>query len=387
MLLTRVFSRSFSNSVKSNADYSHLVIGAGVIGLGVASELSKQAGNSVLVVEKHGHIGSETSARNSEVIHAGIYHAPDTLRTQLCLRGKELLYQAKKLGVELRQCGKWIVSQNEKEDEYLHKMYKRVSSLGVPIEWVNKSESDSVEPFVKVGGRILNSSSTGIVNAHSFMLYLQSIFEANNGELVLNTEVKGISYSLEFKEYIVSTVSDNGEFMDITVENIVNSAGLYAPDVSNMLLPAERHYTAYYAKGNYFAYIGSKVKVNRLIYPCPSDHASLGTHLTIDLGGRIKFGPDIEWVDSPTDLKANGNQLDEVFDTISLYMKGIERHELVPDYAGIRPKIAGPCSTFVDFTIKEEPGFPGFINLLAMDSPGLTSSLAIGEHVAKIYHS
>lgn len=171
----------------------------------------------------------------------------------------------------------------------------------------------------------------------------------------------------------------------LEADAVVNAAGHGAPAVSNMLLPETRHFTAYYAKGSYFLYQSSHPKVNRLIYPCPSDYGSLGTHLTIDLGGQIKFGPDFEWVDSPNDLTPNPANLPQAIEAITQYMIGLDTSLLVPDYAGIRPKIIN-TKDFQDFIIREEEGFPGFVNLLNIESPGLTSSLAIAEYVSNIYN-
>lgn len=355
------------------------------MGLAVAASLAKQSSsNSVLLLERNSAVGQETSSRNSEVIHAGIYYPPESLRTELCIRGKELIYStAQEAGVELNNCGKWIVAQNESELSYLEKMHERVTALGVPIEWVSDKDRASLEPDVKATAGALNSPTTGIISAHSLMLYLEGEFENNGGTIALLSDVTGLEYKNQ--EYVLRVESE-GEVSEITSAAVVNSAGLAAPQISNLLLPKERHVTAYYAKGNYFSYSASKPHTNRLIYPCPSSQASLGTHLTLDLGGRIKFGPDLEWVQSPTDLQVNGSRLDEVYEAVTTYLPTVEKKHLQADYSGIRPKITGPDQkgVFQDFVIREEDGFPGFVNLLNIESPGLTSSMAIGEKVAKM---
>ncbi|ANB14228.1 FAD-dependent oxidoreductase, putative [Sugiyamaella lignohabitans] len=368
-------------------DFSHLVIGGGVVGLAIAARLARTAANSVLLVERHSQVGTETSARNSEVIHAGLYHPPESLRTKLCIKGKNMLYEvASKSGIEYKQCGKWVVAQDEKQHEYLHKMYQRARDFtGVPLEWVSLSKASQLEPSIIAKAAILNSPTTGIVSAHSLMTYYEGQIEQHGGDIALNTAVVAIRQN-ETSGYTVSCKSDDSsDPIELTATCVINSAGLNAPNISNLLLPKERHVTAYYGKGNYFAYTHSQPKVNRLIYPCPSDHGSLGTHLTLDLNGRLKFGPDFEWVNSADDLQVNGQNLETVKQEISKYIK-LDTSALVADYAGIRPKITQDSSKFHDFVIREEHGFPGFVNLLNIESPGLTSSLAIAEYVETILH-
>ncbi|KAK9457172.1 putative FAD-dependent oxidoreductase [Dipodascopsis uninucleata] len=371
------------------ADFSHLVIGAGVVGLSIASRLA-QAGGRVLLVERHAAIGTETSARNSEVIHAGIYYPEDSLKTKLCIRGKSMLYHVcEKYGIGYKNCGKWIVAQTDDEHTFLEAMHAKAQSLKVPTEFVTEKQARNLEPAVRARRAILNSPSTGIVSAHELMMYLQGKFENHGGDLALGTKVKALDFDRSRGLYNVKfSVSDDGEEldeMDLKFENVINSAGNSAPLISNGILPADRHVLPYFAKGSYFSYNLSTPKTERLIYPCPAGHAGLGTHLTLDLGGRIRFGPNVEWVSSPDDLAANGSQLGEVFDEVQRYLPDIDKTGFSPDYAGIRPKIAGPEKKgFTDFYIKHEPDFPGFINLLGIESPGLTSSLAIGEYVHEL---
>jgi 2-hydroxyglutarate dehydrogenase len=365
-------------------DFSHLVIGGGVVGLAVAARLSRTVANSVLLIERHPLVGSETSARNSEVIHAGLYHPAHSLRTKLCIRGKQLIYEAgEKYGIELKKCGKWIVAQNESQHEYLERMYQRAKDeTGVPLEWISLSKAKQLEPAIIANTAILHSPTTGIVSAHSLMHYLSGEISSNGGDIATNTLVTDISPK-DGEGYSVSCQSENGDQTIITADKVINSAGLHAPHVSNMLLPNHRHIKAFYGKGNYFAYTASSPTVSRLVYPCPSNHGSLGTHLTIDLGGRIKFGPDLEWVDSPDDLEVSSHNLEAAKKEILSYID-IDPSALVPDYAGIRPKIIGDAHKFQDFVIREEEGYPGFVNLLNIESPGLTASMAIAEYVEEI---
>lgn len=364
------------------SDYSHLIIGGGAIGLAIGARMSLLASNSVLLVEKHSELGTETSSRNSEVIHAGIYHPPNSLRTKLCIRGKHLLYEVgEKYGVEMRKCGKWIVAQDDSQYKFLEQMYNRSKEIGVRLEWVSLDRAKQLEPAVIAKAGILHSPTTGILSAHSLMTYLEGVMQSNGADISLDTVVTGIEYRGNSNGYLV-TCQSGAEPVTIRADNIINSAGLYAPNVSNMLLPKDRHVQAYYAKGNYYSYTSSKPAVSRLIYPCPSDFGSLGTHLTIDLAGRIRFGPDFEWVDRPDDLAVNGKNLDRAIEDIRNYVD-LDPEHLVPDYAGIRPKIVN-TTKFQDFVIRQEPGFPGFINLLNMESPGLTASMAIAEYVENL---
>ncbi|KAK9364757.1 putative FAD-dependent oxidoreductase [Lipomyces kononenkoae] len=374
------------------ADFSHLVIGAGVVGLSVAARLARGRG-AVLLVDRHSAIGTETSSRNSEVIHAGLYYPPDSLKTKLCVTGKKMLYKVcEEAGIPYRNCGKWIVAQTDAEQEYLESMQEKARQLEIPTEMVPLSRAKAIEPAVTARKAILSSPTTGIVSSHSLMAYLLGKFEASGGDLALNTTVSGIEFDASRGLYTVQFNAGDekrgSESMELKFENVVNSAGLSAPLVSNMLLPPERHLTPYYAKGSYFSYGSSRPKTQRLIYPCPAGHAGLGTHLTLDLGGRLRFGPNVQWVTSPDDLVPEGSQLEEVYAEVARYLPQVDKASLSPDYAGIRPKISGPDHKgFTDFIIRKEEGFPGFVNLLGIESPGLTSSLAIGDMVYEFYNS
>lgn len=364
------------------SDYSHLVIGGGVVGLAIGSRLSKIGSNSVLLVEQHNELGTETSSRNSEVIHAGIYHPPNSLRTKLCIRGKHLLYElGEKYGIEMKKCGKWIVAQDDSQYKFLEQMYIRSKEIGVRLEWIPLEKAKELEPAVIAKAGILHSPTTGIVSAHSLMSYLEGSMQSNGADISVNTKVTGIEYQGNSNGYIVNCQS-GGEETSIKADNVINCAGLHAPDISNMVLPEDRHIKAYYAKGNYFSYTSSKPTVSRLIYPCPNDFASLGTHLTLDMAGRLKFGPDLEWVESPDDLSVNGENLDAAIEEIKKYFD-LDSSHLVPDYAGIRPKIVN-TTKFQDFVIRQEAGLPGFVNLLNIESPGLTASTAIAEYVENL---
>lgn len=394
-LVRKCISRSnqFSTTCAAygSIDYSHVVIGGGVVGTAIAARLladaeKKGSVSSVLLLERHDLLGSETSARNSGVIHAGLYFSKESLRTKLCIKGKNMLYEAAKTNpIELRNCGKWIVAQDTKEEEYLSGLLEKGKDLGVPLEFVPLDKAQELEPAVRARAAILNSPTTGIIDPHSVVSYSESEIQKYGGDVALNSAVVGLEYNHGTQSYTVHVQTTEGERMAIETENVINAAGHYATTISNMLLPRERHINAYFAKGNYFAYQASQPKVSRLIYPCPSDYASLGTHLTIDLGGQIKFGPDIEWVQSADDLTVNATNMPNAIETVNRYMIGLDPTAFHPDFAGIRPKIISDTK-FQDFVIREEEGYPGFVNLLNIESPGLTSSLAIGEYVSNIYN-
>lgn len=389
----------FSTSATRSSDYSHIVIGGGVVGTAIAAKLagsnshkSASDNGSVLLVERHHRLCTETSARNSGVIHAGLYFAEDALRTTLCIRGKKMLYDLADKGVpiNLQNCGKWVVAQDDRQGQYLEGLYKKGTKLGIPLEFVLLEKAKEIEPAVKANTAILNSTSTGIIDPHSVVEYSEADLQKFGGEIALLTRVTAIektstgSYKVTMKSRNQEKDTDEEEIV-LEADCVVNAAGLAAPTVSNMLLPSTRQFTPYYAKGSYFLYTSAYPKVKRLVYPCPTDYGSLGTHLTIDLGGQIKFGPDFEWVQSPDDLTPNPTNLSQAIETISEYMTGLDTTKLIPDYSGIRPKII-PTKGFQNFIIREEEGFPGFVNLLNIESPGLTSSLAIAEYVDDIYN-
>lgn len=376
-------------------DYSHVVIGGGVVGLAIAAELSKVEGNSTLLLEKNQKLGSETSSRNSEVIHAGIYNPESSLKSRLCLEGKSIIYSEldpRKTGVLWRKCGKWIVAQTDYEDSVNEKLYHRCKSLGVDVELMPSYEAKRIEPSIMVGRSVLNSPSSGIIDSHSLIEYLHGVIQQNGGEVIMGSEVIDLLYSRGngYTVFARDHYGDSNETVEISGENLVNAAGLYADKICNKLLPEDRHKKQHYARGNYFKLSrGGFPSVQRLIYPTPlRDAKSLGTHLTIDLDNQIRFGPDLEYVQSPSDYVPNPKNIPAACDAISRYYPYVQLQDLEVSYAGIRPKLAGPDENgFRDFYIKEEDGFPGFVNLLGIESPGLTASLAIGRYVTGIYHN
>jgi 2-hydroxyglutarate dehydrogenase len=381
-------SRSFSSSIKRNADFTHAVVGGGVVGLAIARKLQARDGASTVLIEKHGSVGTETSARNSEVIHAGLYYGTDSLKTKLCLRGKEMMYElCKKHDIPHRNTGKWIVAQDATQMDALQKVHEFASTIGVPIHFLSKEEAKRREPEVRAEAGVLESPSTGIVDSHGLMQFLEGDLEDQGGICAFQSPVTAIT-PLESGRlgWEITTTSPDGETSTITADTLINSAGLYAVAISNMILPKDRQKKAYYAKGSYFSYSVSKPRPSTLVYPAPvPGHGGLGTHLTLDMSGRIRFGPDVEWTDSPTDYAPNVKNMKVAIDDIQTYLPSIDRNAIQPDYVGIRPKLGKLAATsgkdFQDFYIKKEDGFEGFVNLLAIESPGLTSALAIAEEV------
>ncbi|KAF1940021.1 FAD dependent oxidoreductase [Clathrospora elynae] len=388
--IPQIFSRrTFSTSSSQQADFTHAVIGAGVVGLAIARKLQARDGASTVLIEKHGSVGTETSSRNSEVIHAGLYYGADSLKTKLCLRGKDMLYElCQKHGIPHRNTGKWIVAQDATQMDALQKVHDFATSIGVPVQFITKKEAKKREPHVRAEAGVLESPTTGIIDSHGLMQYLEGDFENSGGVCAFKSPVTSITPLDSGRQgwAITTTDSTSGEETTISADTLINSAGLYAVDISNMILPTERHKKAYYAKGSYFSYSLSHPRPSTLVYPAPvPGHGGLGTHLTLDMGGRIRFGPDVQWTDSPTDYTPNTSSLSSTIDDIQAYLPSVDRNAIQPDYAGIRPKLGKLAATsgkdFQEFYIIKEEGYEGFVNLLAIESPGLTSSLAIAEEV------
>ncbi|RYP73502.1 hypothetical protein DL769_004216 [Monosporascus sp. CRB-8-3] len=408
--------RLFSSTARAQSDFTHVVIGGGVIGLAIARALAAQPGSSTLLVERHGQVGTETSSRNSEVIHAGLYYGPGTLKTRLCVEGRRALYRfCADRGVAHRRTGKWIVAQDAAELEALERIRDfcrahdaEAGEGALPVRFVGREEARRLEPDVRADAGILESPTTGIVDSHGLMLALQGAFEDAGGVTALNSEVIGVEplpapspTSTPGSGGWQVTVRDPGaggagsgpeSESTVTAETVINSAGLGAAAIHNMMAPAERHVRLHYAKGNYFSYGAPAPRVSRLIYPAPAPGgAGLGTHLTLDLAGRVRFGPDVEWVGSPDDLAVNADRLAPAVAEIRRYLPGVDASALAPDYAGVRPKLVpggavGAGGGFRDFYIRAEDGFAGWVNLLGMESPGLTSCLAVADYVRDLLY-
>lgn len=373
------------------------VVGGGVVGLAIARRLAENRPDATtLLLERNSAVGTETSSRNSEVIHAGIYYGTSSLKTELCVRGKDMLYDlCSKHNVGHRRTGKWIVAQNDAQMGALEGIEKLSNEIGVPVRWVGQQELERDGEGVRAEAGVLDSPTTGIVDSHGLMMCLLGLFEEAGGVVAVNSPVQGVKplgnkgssgWELSVRD------ATTGEMSSITTETLINAAGLGSVDIHNLIVPESEHKQLFYAKGNYFSYSASNPSVTRLIYPAPEPGAGgLGTHLTLDLGGRVRFGPDVEWVNSPEDLAVNADRMQLAISEIKKYLPGVDTSALVPDYAGIRPKLQSRGSVtagkgFQDFIIRNEPGYQGWVNLLGIESPGLTSSLAIAEKVEKLMH-
>ncbi|KAG9249302.1 mitochondrial putative L-2-hydroxyglutarate dehydrogenase [Calycina marina] len=388
--------RSFATSTALSADFTHAVIGGGAVGLSIARQLAGRDGTSTLLIERNAAVGMETSSRNSEVIHAGLYYGATSLKTALCIEGRHLLYAlCIKHQIAHANTGKWIVAQTNAQWEELVKVHKFAREIGVPTSFVSLERAAREEPFVKADVGILESPTTGILDSHAFMQFLLGDLEDRGGDVATHSPVVGIRALGEkgSQGWEVTTKDRRtGEESSITAEVLINSAGLGAVEINNMVLPASRHRKMFYAKGNYFSYAPSTPLTTHLIYPAPeSGLGGLGTHLTLDISGRIRFGPDVEWVDSPDDLSVSRERLEEAIEQIKRFLPEVQADKIVPDYAGIRPKLGRASAVvggggFLDFVVQREEGVEGFVNLLGIESPGLTSSLAIGRMVEELLY-
>ncbi|WP_027478547.1 NAD(P)/FAD-dependent oxidoreductase [Curvibacter gracilis] len=360
-----------------------VVIGAGVVGLAVARALALQ-GREVLVLESAETFGTGTSARNSEVIHAGIYYPQGSLKARLCVRGRELLYaycQAR--GIAHQRCGKLLVATQPEQLGQLQGIVDKAAANGVTdLALLSRDQALALEPRLQCLAA-LHSPSTGIIDSHGLMLALLGDLENAGGTLAVQSALHSAQVT---PEGLVLHAADSSSPTTLCARSVVNAAGLAAPDLARRFagLDAAHVPQAHYAKGNYFTLAG-RAPFSRLIYPVPQA-AGLGVHLTLDLGGQAKFGPDVQWVDSPDDLVVDPARGDAFYAEVRQYWPELPDGALQAGYAGIRPKIAPPGQPAPDFVIQGPPvhGVPGLVNLFGIESPGLTSSLAIGEHVAAL---
>ncbi len=357
-----------------------IVIGAGVVGLAVARALAL-TGREVMVLDAANAIGTGTSSRNSEVIHAGIYYPQGSLKAQLCVRGRQMLYDyCAQSGIGHSRCGKLIVATHASQVAQLQSIIAKAAANGVhDLVLLSREEAQAMEPQLECVAAV-HSPSTGIIDSHALMLSLQGDIENKGGFVVLNTAVA----KLNRVQAAIEIVASDGT--ELAANTVVNAAGLNAPQVASRFsgLDAKHVPPTFWAKGNYFTLSG-KSPFNRLIYPVP-EAAGLGVHLTIDLGGQAKFGPDVEWVDSPDDLLVDAARGNAFYAEVRKYWPGLKDGALQTGYAGMRPKLQGPGVAAGDFVIQGEAvhGVAGLVNLFGIESPGLTSSLAIGNCVSQM---
>jgi len=357
-----------------------VVVGAGVVGLAVARALAL-AGREVLVLEATEAIGTQTSARNSEVIHAGIYYPQGSLKAQLCVRGKQLLYAyCAERGIGHRRCGKLIVATSSEQVAQLQGIIAKAAANGVDdLVLLTREQARALEPALECVAAV-HSPSTGIVDSHGLMLALQGDLEHAGGMVAFNSPLA----SARIMSQGIELYAHDGT--QLRARTVVNAAGVHAPTLARRFDGLDPIHIpgAYYAKGNYFTLAG-RSPFHRLIYPVP-EAAGLGVHLTIDLGGQAKFGPDVQWVEAPDDLAVDPARGLAFYAEVRKYWPALPEGALQPGYAGIRPKISGPGEAARDFLIHGPAahGVPGLVNLFGIESPGLTSSLAIAEHVAAL---
>ncbi len=354
-----------------------VVIGAGVVGLAVARALAL-AGREVMVLESASAIGTGISSRNSEVIHAGIYYPSGSLKARLCVHGKVLLYAyCAARGIGHRRCGKLIVATAAAQQHRLAALVEQAKANGVDdLRWLTAEQARALEPQLHCHAAIL-SPSTGIVDIHALMLSLQGDLESAGGLVALNTPV----ISMDWTPDAICLIAKDGT--RLIARTVVNAAGLNAPALALHCrgLDSARVPRTAWAKGNYFTLAG-RAPFSHLIYPVPQA-AGLGVHLTLDLGGQARFGPDVQWVESAEDLQVDLARAPGFYADIRSYWPALPDGALQPGYAGMRPKIHGPDEPAGDFLIEgpAEHGLAGLVNLFGIESPGLTSALAIGDYV------
>jgi L-2-hydroxyglutarate oxidase LhgO len=358
-----------------------VVAGAGVVGLAVARALAL-AGREVIILEAADSIGTETSSRNSEVIHAGIYYPAGSLMARCCVAGRRALYAyCAQHGVPHANCGKLIVATNAQENAMLAGIKRRAEANGVEgMRVLGADEATALEPSLSCTSALL-SPTTGIIDSHAFMLALQG-----------DAETAG-AVTAFFSPVIAGRVVRGGIEIDVGGADpmtlrcrlLVNSTGLHAPGLAARIagMPPDRIPTAYYAKGNYFTLSG-RSPFSRLIYPVPVP-GGLGVHLTIDLAGQARFGPDVQWIDT-IDYTVDPARSAGFYAAVRKYWPALKDGALQPGYAGIRPKITPPGAPGQDFVVQgpQTHGVPGLINLFGIESPGLTASLALADHVLRV---
>lgn len=370
-------------------DYEIVIIGGGVIGLAIAAKLSHSS-KSILLVERHASFGNETSSRNSEVIHAGIYYPPNSLKAELCSIGNRAIYErCQKFGIPHKQTGKYIVAVTKSELEELEKIKLNANAIGAKeVDFAKIETLRQEEPNVIAEGALW-SPMTGIVDSHVMMESFLAEAIENGVDIVWRHNFERASKISGGYEITFST-EDSVEF-SIKAEKVVNSAGLRSDAVAQEFgidIDAAQ-YRLNYVKGNYFRIKSSKKHlVNHLIYPVPAKNMpGLGIHVTLDLNGEIRLGPDVEYMDGKEqDYSIDENLAGKFYEAAATYLKGLEPEDVYPDYSGIRPKLQKKGEAVRDFVIAEETekNLPGLVNLIGIESPGLTCSIPIADKVAKL---
>ncbi len=373
-------------------DYDVIIIGAGIIGLTCAAESVKH-GFSTLVIERHESFGQETSSRNSEVIHSGIYYTPGSLKARLCLAGNSSIYaECERLGVWHRRCGKLIVAVTKEEEPELVKIYQRGTMNGVQgVQMLDQQQAKNIEPNITCRAALFVPSS-GVVDSHELMKAYLHEAQSHGADIAFNVEYCGAerqqgSYTLNLKDA-------NGEQTQLTARYVINAAGLFADKVAASfgIDIDEAGYKLYPNSGHYYRVSATRSKmVSRLVYPVPPPKLTgLGVHITIDRAGQVKLGPDAEYIDSSVPVSdwykfdpEVAGRLEKFYIAVSRYFPALQREDLSPDQVGVRPKVQGPGDPIKDFIIQEETdrGLPGLVNLIGIESPGLTCAYEIAKDV------
>lgn len=363
-----------------------IVVGAGVIGLAVARQLALQ-GHEVVILEAGDAIGTGVSSRNSEVIHAGIYYQTGSLKARACVAGRHALYAyCRDHGVAHRRTGKLIVAADPGQLPRLDAIRRQAAANGVDdLELLTAAQAQALEPNLACAGALL-SPSTGIIDSHGLMLALLGDAEAHGAVIACRTPL--LAGQITDDGFVVQTGGDSPS--TLACARLVNAAGLGAWDVAAAIagFPAAAIPPRHFAKGNYFALSGGRAPFSRLIYPVPED-GGLGVHLTLDLAGQARFGPDVQWLPDTAperlDYRVDPQRADGFYAAIRRYWPDLPDHALVPAYAGVRPKLSGPGAPAADFVIAgpAEHGAPGLVHLFGIESPGLTSCLALAEAVGQ----
>jgi len=362
------------------------IIGAGVIGLAIAGEVSQRT-SGLFLVERHSTFGQETSSRNSEVIHAGIYYTKGSLKSQLCVEGKQLVYDfCRKYDIPFKNCGKLIVATDEHEVGILEGIKRTAARNGVDLELIGKDRIGEMEPHISAL-KALWSPSTGIVDSHCLMKQLETNTINNGGHIAYASEVISIRRISDGYEIVVLD-ADKKQYT-FSSRIVINSAGLFSDKISLMAGMKDENLRIMFCKGEYFGIKPPKNRlISRLVYPIPhTNMEGIGIHVTIDMSGGVKLGPDVTYLDSNIyDYSVDPSKQEAFFRSARKFLPFLEYEDIAPEMAGIRPKIQKPGEPQRDFYIEEESarGCHGFINLIGMESPGLTSSLAIAKYVNRL---
>jgi L-2-hydroxyglutarate oxidase LhgO len=362
------------------------IIGAGVIGLAITEKISEKY-KDIFLIEKHPTFGQETSSRNSEVIHAGIYYPAGSLKARLCVEGKDLLYEyCRNNDIPFSKCGKLVVATSQEEIPVLNKIRENANKNGVDLSLMGRDQIAAMEPEI-FALEALYSPTTGIVDTHSLMKRFETNILNNGGQIVYGSEVTGIKRT--GTGYEITILDADKRYYSFTSRMVINSAGLTSDKISEIAGIEDSGLKLHFCKGEYFRVKPPKNKlVKRLVYPVPhADLEGTGVHVTIDMAGGLKLGPDISYINSDCyDYKVTGSKQEDFWRSAKKFLPFLEYDDIVPEMAGIRPKLQREGTPIQDFYIKEETGrgYAGLINLIGMESPGLTACIAIANYVMNL---